>query len=128
VALGLGLAAQVNFSASVKAGLPWEFEPLQASAHLLPGDVARAQYRVKNLSDQTLTGKADENTAPEALAGHLRFYQCFCMLQLTLAPGEEQTLTVGLALTEPLPAGQNVLEVHYDFYPIESFPFSPGTR
>ena len=128
VALGLGQAAQVTFTTSVQAGLPWEFEPLQASAHLLPGDVVRAQFRVKNLSDRTLTGKADQNTAPEALAGHLELYKCFCMLQLTLAPGEEQTLTVGLALSEPLPAGQNALEVHYAFYPLEAFPFSPGTR
>jgi len=122
--LKLREAALVKFSAGVQAGLPWEFEPLQPSARLLPGDTVRAQYRVKNLSDQPLTGKADENTFPEALANHLYFYQCFCMFQLTLAPGEEQTLTVVVALTEPLPRGQQELQVHYDFYPIEAFPES----
>ena len=124
VYLHLGEAALINFTAGVQAGLPWEFEPLQASARLLPGDTVRAQFRIKNLSDQTLTGKADEDTVPEALADHLYFYQCFCMFRLTLAPGEEQTLTVVVALTEPLPAGQQELEVHYDFYPLEAFPES----
>jgi len=124
VDLKLREAALVKFSAGVQAGLPWEFEPLQPSARLLPGDTVRAQYRVKNLSDQPLTGKADENTFPEPLADHLYFYQCFCMLQLTLAPGEEQTLTVVVALTKPLPSGQQELQVHYDFYPIGAFPES----
>jgi len=122
VDLKLREAALVKFSAGVQAGLPWEFEPFQQSARLLPGDTVRAEYRVKNLSDQPLTGKADENTFPEPLADHLYFYQCFCMFQLTLVPGEEQILTVVVALTEPLPADQKELEVHYDFYPLEAFP------
>ena len=48
------------------------------------------------------------------------------MFQLTLAPGEEQTLTLVIALTEPLPADQKELEVHYGFYPIEAFPETGG--
>ena len=122
VDLKLREAALIKLTAGVKAGLPWEFEPLQPSARLLPGDTIRAQFRVKNLSDKTLTGKADEDTFPEALGDHLYFYQCFCMFQLTLAPGEEQTLTLVIALTEPLPADQKELGVHYDFYPLEAFP------
>ena len=124
VDLGLREAVLVTFTAGVQAGLAWEFEPVQSSARLLLGDLVQVQYRVKNLSDQTLTGKADEDTLPEALAGHLYFLQCFCMLQLTLDPGEEQTLTLVVTLTEPLPTGKNELEVHYDFYPLEAFPES----
>jgi hypothetical protein len=124
VDLRLREAAFVSFTAGVQAGLPWEFEPLQSSARLLLGDLVHVQYRVKNLSNQTLTGKADEDTLPEALADHLYFLQCFCMLQLTLDPGEEQILTITVTLTEPLPAGKNELEVHYDFYPLEAFPES----
>jgi hypothetical protein len=126
VKLGLGEAALVTFTAGVKAGLPWEFAPVRATARLLPGDLVRAQYRVKNLSDHTLTGKAQERTYPETLAGHLYFIRCFCELQMTLAPGEEQTLTAVIVMTGPLPAGQSALEVHYDFYPNEAFPEKPG--
>jgi len=124
VDLRLREAALVTLTAGVQAGLPWKFEPLQTSARLLPGDRILAQYRVKNLSNQTLTGKADEDTFPETLADKLYFYQCFCMIQLTLAPGEEQTLSVVVALTEPLATDQKELQVHYDFYPIEAFPDS----
>jgi hypothetical protein len=126
VSLRLGEAARVTFTAGVQAGLPWKFEPLQTSARLLPGDLVQAHYRVKNLSDQTLTGKAAEATFPEALADHLYFLQCFCMLQLTLDPGEEQLLTVAVVLKEPLPAGRQELEVRYDFYLIEAFPEDEG--
>jgi hypothetical protein len=126
VDLRLDEAALVTFTAGVQAGLDWEFEPLQPSARLLPGDLVQAQYRVKNLSDQTLTGKADEDTLPEAFAQHLYFLQCFCMLHLTLEPGEERVLTIALVLRQPLPAGQNELEVRYDFYPAEAFPEAEG--
>ncbi|MGQ0601097.1 MAG: cytochrome c oxidase assembly protein [Anaerolineales bacterium] len=126
VHLRLSEAALIRFTASVQAGLPWSFEPLQTSARLVPGDTVRVQYRVKNLSDHTLTGKADEGTFPDSLADHLYFYQCFCMFQLTLAPGEEQTLAAVVILRQPLPAGQNELEVRYDFYPIDAFPQSEG--
>lgn len=124
VDLRLREAVLVSFTAGVQAGLPWEFEPVQSSARLLLGDLVQVQYRVKNLSNQTLTGKADEDTLPEAFADHLHFLQCFCMLQLTLDPGEEQTLTIAVTLTEPLPVGNNELDVHYDFYPLDAFPES----
>ena len=117
-------AALVNFTADVQAGLLWEFEPLQGSARLLPGDSVRAEFRIKNISHQTLSAKAKVATLPTALADHVYFYQCFCMLQTTLAPGEEQIMSVVIGLVKPLDAGQNELEVHYDFYPLDAFPQS----
>jgi len=121
VSLDLGQAALINFTANVQAGLPWEFTPLQPSARLLVGDLVRVQFHVKNLSDQTVTGKAEEGTSPAELADTLHFYQCFCMLQLTLAPGQEETLTAVIQLQQPVPEG-TALSVHYDFYPLEAFP------
>jgi len=121
VSLKLGQATLVNFTTGVQAGLPWEFTPLQPSARLLVGDLVRVQFHVKNLSDQTVTGKAEEGTSPEELANHLNFYQCFCMLQLTLVPGQEETLTAVIQLQQPVPVG-TALSVHYDFYPLEAFP------
>jgi hypothetical protein len=122
VYLSYDKAAQINFTADVKAGLPWEFEPLQPSARLLPGDAVRAEFRIRNISDQKVSAKAKVQTLPLELSDRLYFYQCFCLLQTTLDPGEEQIMSVVVGLVEPLDAGQNELEVHYDFYPLDAFP------
>lgn len=122
VYLSYDKAAQINFTADVKAGLPWEFAPLQPSARLLPGDSVRAEFRIKNISDRAVSAKAQVRTLPLELSDHLFFYQCFCLLQTTLDPGEEQIMSVVVGLVEPLADGQNELEVHYDFYPLDAFP------
>ena len=121
--LNLAEAVRVTFSGAVQGGLPWEFEPLIAEVLLFPGESARVTYRARNLAAHPITGKARQDTTPAEHANALFFAQCFCLLQETLQPGQQELMTAIVRLDRPVSAGTD-LRVHYDFYPIEAFP--PG--
>lgn len=119
VYLGWAEAIPVRFTAAIKDGLPFEFRSLQEVVLARPGETLRAAYHVKNLSDRPVTAKADHSVEPE---GALDTVQCFCFIQLTLQPGEEQELPVVFRVKWDLPEGVKSIRNHYDFYPLESFP------
>ncbi len=115
-------AVRVHFSGEVKDGLPWEFEPAQQIVRLKPGETARTVYRAQNLSDQSVTAKARHIDKPEEYAKFMDVVQCFCLVQETLKPGEEKELPLAFQLAWDIPDEMTDLYVHYEFYPIESFP------
>ncbi|MFQ5521172.1 MAG: cytochrome c oxidase assembly protein, partial [Candidatus Methylomirabilia bacterium] len=66
--------------------------------------------------------KARHILDPPEDTGHLQIISCFCFLQQTLAPGEEQMLPVIFRVNYDLPAAIREMQVRYEFYPIEQFP------
>lgn len=121
-------AVRVHLSGEVKAGLPWEFEPAQQVVRVKPGETARTVYRAKNLSDQVVTAKARHIDKPEESARFMEVVQCFCLIQETLKPGEEKELPLAFRVAWGIPDGVTDLYVHYEFYPIESFPEDESTQ
>jgi hypothetical protein len=117
-----GESVRVHFSGEVKHELPWEFAPVQETVLAKPGETLRAVYRAKNLSDQSVTAKARHIDKPEEYAGHLDIVQCFCFVQQTLSPGEEIELPLVFRVAWDAPSELENLYVHYEFYPLESFP------
>ena len=116
-------AIAVHFTAEVKAGLAWEFRPVQETVLAQPGETLQAFYTIKNLSDQPITAKARHRDEPKELAAkYLEIIQCFCFIQQTLAPGAEMKLP--LTFRVHWDATQQVKEfrVNYEFYPIDKFP------
>ncbi|HXV42116.1 MAG TPA: cytochrome c oxidase assembly protein, partial [Anaerolineae bacterium] len=73
-------AVRVHFSAEVKHGLPWEFEPVQATVLAKPGETLQNAYRVKNLSEQPITAKAQHFDQPEQYVDFLISSQEFLIL------------------------------------------------
>jgi cytochrome c oxidase assembly protein Cox11 len=117
-----GAAVRVHFSGEVKDELPWEFTPVQAVVLAKPGETLQTVYRVKNLSDQPVTAKARHIDEPEEYVDYLDTIQCFCFIQQTLAPGEEMELPLRFRVAWDVPLEVKEFYVHYEFYPIESFP------
>jgi len=115
-------AVRVHFSGEVKDGLPWEFEPLQEVVLAEPGETLQTVYRVKNLSDRLVTAKARHLDEPEAYRDYLNIVQCFCFIQQSLRPGEEAELPLIFRVEWNIPAEVRDFYVHYEFYPVESFP------
>jgi hypothetical protein len=115
-------AVRVHFSAEVKQGLAWEFEPLQEMVIAKPGETLQTVYRAKNLSDQPLVAKARHIDQPEAYLDYLNIIQCFCFIQQTLRPGEEVELPLAFRVEWDVPTEIKDFYVHYEFYPLESFP------
>lgn len=115
-------AVRVHFSGEVMNGLPWEFEPMQAVVLAKPGETLQNSYRIKNLSDQPVTAKARHFDKPEQYADFLNIIQCFCFIQQTLRPGKEMELPLVFRVEWDVPPEVKDFYVHYEFYPIESFP------
>jgi cytochrome c oxidase assembly protein subunit 11 len=72
----------------VASGLPWSFEPVEREVILRVGENRLAFYRVKNLSNETLTGTATFNVTPAEAGAHFMKVHCFCFEEQTLKPGE----------------------------------------
>ena len=115
-------AARIHLSGEVRHGLPWEFEALQEVVLAKPGENVRAIYRAKNLSEQEVTAKARHIVQPEEYHDFLDTIQCFCLIQQTLKPGEEMEMSVVFRVAWDVPPEVRDFSVHYEFYPIESFP------
>ncbi len=116
-------AIPVKFTAEVKEGLAWEFRPVQETVLAKPGATLQALYKVKNLSDRTLTAKARHRDEPKDLADkYLEVIQCFCFIQQTLAPGEEKELPLVFRVGWDVPKDIGEFRIKYEFYPIEKFP------
>lgn len=117
-------AVVVRFGAATKSGLPWEFTPVQPVVRAKPGETMQNFYRVKNVSDRRITGKARHVLDPPEETGHLEIVTCFCFLQQTLDPGEEQELPVVFRVSYEVPDTITEIRIRYEFYPIDQFP--PG--
>jgi hypothetical protein len=115
-------ATRVHLSGEIRNGLPWEFEALQEVVLAKPGETVRAIYRAKNLSEQEITAKARHIVQPEEHHDFLDTIQCFCLIQQNLKPGEEIEMPVVFRVAWDVPPGVKDFYVHYEFYPIESFP------
>jgi cytochrome c oxidase assembly protein Cox11 len=112
---------RINFKGSVKKDLPWSFEPVQRVVRIQPGEALQNVYRVKNLSDKPITGKALHAIEPENHKQYLNIIDCFCFIQETLQPGEEKELPLIFQLDANIPKDLKQLEVIYEFYPSEFF-------
>ena len=92
-AAGLGQIS-VRFDGSKDRGMPWRFEPVQATQQVAIGQRSMAFYTAKNLSDRPITGRASFNVSPDYAGPYFNKVQCFCFTEQTLQPGEEVRMPV----------------------------------
>ncbi|MFQ5848030.1 MAG: cytochrome c oxidase assembly protein [Candidatus Methylomirabilales bacterium] len=116
-------AVAVHFEAVTKSGLPWQFVPVQPVVRATPGETLQTYYRVKNLSDREITAKSRHVLNPPEETGYLEVISCFCLLEQTLAAGEEQRLPVVFRVSYDIPESVQEIRVRYEFYPIGQFPW-----
>jgi cytochrome c oxidase assembly protein subunit 11 len=84
----------VRFDANIAADLAWEFEPLQRSVTVHPGEEKVVAYRARNLTGTPLTGTATFNVTPAKTGIYFDKLQCFCFTRQHLEPGESAELSV----------------------------------
>ena len=126
VVLGWTAALEIHFDAQTLAGLPWSFAPLQPTLRAMPGETLQTYYRVKNLADTPVTGKARHVFVTPEHADYLDIIYCFCYLQQTLAPGEEKQFAVVFRPSYETPDTITELHVRYEFFPLDAFPVEPS--
>lgn len=84
----------VQFDANVNSDLPWRFKPVDRAVEVRLGEEMLTHYTAVNLSDQSITGTATFNVAPDAAARYFSKIECFCFTEQTLAPGQEVSMPV----------------------------------
>jgi cytochrome c oxidase assembly protein subunit 11 len=106
----------VEFLATVRSGLPWEFRPVTTKMQVHPGAIVETHYIARNRSDRIVVGQAVPSVAPGLAAKHFNKIECFCFTQQTLAAGEEQQMPVRFVVDPALPADITTVTLSYTFF------------
>ncbi|MFI0395567.1 cytochrome c oxidase assembly protein [Paracoccus jiaweipingae] len=85
---------RVRFDANTDKDLGWTFRPMQRDIVLKIGQTGLAYYEAVNTSDETITGTASYNVAPDVAGYFFDKIECFCFTEQTLKPGERVEMPV----------------------------------
>lgn len=85
---------KIRFDASLEAGMPWQFKPMQTEMDIRIGETGLAFYEAYNPTDRTIAGTASYNVAPDVAGGFFTKIHCFCFEQQVLKPGERVEMPV----------------------------------
>lgn len=107
----------VEFNSDVMPGLPWQFKPRLNKVRVHPGELVTAWFRVRNVADRPLDGRAVPSVSPPVAARYFRKIECFCFDRQQLKAGEERELPVTFVVSRDLPAEVGVITLSYAFFP-----------
>ena len=105
----------VRFDANVNEGIPWSFIPVEKKVAVHPGELKQVTYKVKNLTNEVITGQSIANITPWQAEPYLSKIECFCHTQQTLQPGEEKDMPLVFTVSDDLPEEMGTLVVSYTF-------------
>lgn len=113
----------VRFDANVAGGLPWRFEPEQASVEVRIGDVVTVNYLVTNLSAHPTVGQASYNVWPPTVGAYFTKISCFCFTEQRFEPGETREMPVVFFVDPELAKdfeqdGLTSITLSYTMYPV----------
>jgi cytochrome c oxidase assembly protein subunit 11 len=114
----------VRFDASLDAGMPWTFKPVETTMTLRLGETGLAFYEAHNPTDRVVAGSASYNVTPYAAGGYFEKIACFCFQEQVLQPGETVLMPVSFFVDPEIlqdDEGQFVTEItlSYTFYEID---------
>jgi cytochrome c oxidase assembly protein subunit 11 len=101
----------VRFDANTAPELGWEFEPVQSSVTVHPGEEKVIAYRVKNLTREPVTGTATFNVTPAKTGIYFDKLQCFCFTRQPLDPGQSAELSVKFFVDPDIASDPNTRDV-----------------
>ncbi len=115
---------KVRFDASLEAGMPWRFRPMQREMEIRIGEVALAFYEAENPTTRTVAGSASYNVTPFAAGGFFTKIDCFCFEEQVLGPGERIEMPVTFYVDPALVTDRdgkfvNQITLSYTFHEID---------
>lgn len=84
----------VRFDASIAAGMPWEFEPVELKQRIRIGEEGLAFYEAYNPTNRPIAGTASFNVSPFSAGAYFSKIQCFCFELQVLEPGQRVSMPV----------------------------------
>jgi cytochrome c oxidase assembly protein subunit 11 len=85
---------KVRFDATIDAGMPWTFKPVQREMEIRIGETGLAFYEAHNPTDRPVAGTASYNVFPYEAGGFFTKIDCFCFTEQVLQPGETVQMPV----------------------------------
>jgi cytochrome c oxidase assembly protein subunit 11 len=98
------------------AGLAWQFEALDRSVKLHPGELVTVRYRVVNTLGRAVNAHAVMNTAPAAANRYIEKQECFCFSDQALAAGETREMPVVFRVSADAPRELSTISLSYTFF------------
>lgn len=108
----------IQFVASVKRGMPWEFRPEISEMKIHPGQVYKTSFYARNLSNKKVTGQAIPSIAPGLAAIYMNKTECFCFNQQHLNGDEEVDMPLVFFIDKDIPAEIQTLSLSYSLFNI----------
>lgn len=111
----------IRFDANTR-DLPWEFTAEQTEQTARIGETKVAFFKVTNLSDHAVTGRAVFNVVPEQAGAYFQKLDCFCFTDQTIQAGQTVDMPV-LYFVDPKYAedfetkGKSEITLSYTFFP-----------
>ena len=109
---------RVRFDASLEAGMPWEFKPVQREMTLRIGETGLAFYEAYNPTDRAVAGTASYNVTPDAAGGYFDKIACFCFEMQVLQPGEQVEMPMRFLLAPELPGYLDSVSLSYAMFDV----------
>lgn len=110
----------VEFTASVNNGMPWELKPIQAHLRVHPGAINSIAYYARNPTSEAITGQAVPSLAPGQAAAHFKKLVCFCFDRQVLQAGEAKEMPVRFIVDSKLPPEIQTVTLSYTFFNVDA--------
>ena len=108
----------IQFVASVKRGMPWEFKPLVSEIKVHPGEIYKTSFYARNLTSEKITGQAIPSVAPGSAALYFNKTECFCFNQQHLNGNEEVEMPLVFFIDKDIPEDITTLSLSYSMFNI----------
>jgi cytochrome c oxidase assembly protein subunit 11 len=114
---------EVRFDASLDAGMPWTFKPVQRTMTLRIGETGLAFFEAHNPTNRVVAGQASYNVTPDQAGAFFDKIECFCFTQQVLQPGQTVQMPVSFFVDPAMVTDREGQYVHhitlsYTFYEV----------
>jgi cytochrome c oxidase assembly protein subunit 11 len=109
---------KVQFVAVNAEGMPWQFQPLQASIDVHPGAVNTVEFYAKNVTDKDMVAQAVPSFVPAQAAQYFHKTECFCFRRQPLLAGGDAKLPMQFIVDQALPAGITDIALSYTIFDV----------
>ncbi len=114
----------LEFDANTR-GMDWDFNPVQRSVRVHPGEMIQIEYDVRNNSEKAMVGQAIVSYGPRYAASHVKKLECFCFKMQPMQAGEAKRMPVQFVVDATLPAEVNTITLSYTFFEVEGASTAP---
>ena len=108
----------IQFVASVKRGMPWEFKPAVSKMTIHPGKVYKTSFYAHNLSAEHTTGQAIPSVSPGLAALYMNKTECFCFNRQDLNGDESVDMPLVFFIHKDIPEEIKTLTLSYSLFNI----------